>query len=181
MKQECKKRERHCFLKTHSEWSEKTGWKWPVKTGGIVQSLSHAQLFAIPWTAACQASLSFTICWRLLKLMSIELVMPSNHLILWGPFLLTLIFPSMGSFLMSWLYASGGQNIGASASLSVLPINIQDWFPLGLTVLISLPSKGLPRVFCNTTVQKHQFFCIHLLYGQILTSIHDYWKNHSLD
>ena len=64
---------------------------------------------------------------------------------------------------------------------SVLPMNTQDWSPLGWTGWISLQSKGLPRVFCNTTVQKHQFFCLHLLYGQILTSIHDSWKNHSFD
>ena len=65
-------------------------------------------------------------------------------------------FPASGSFLMSWLFVSGGQSIGASAS--VLPMNIQDWFPLGLTGLISLQSKRLSRVFSNTTVQKHQFF-----------------------
>ena len=67
-------------------------------------------------------------------------------------------FPASASFLMSWLITPGGQSIGASASASVLPMNIQGWFPLGLTGLISLQSKGLSRVFCNTTVQKHQFF-----------------------
>ena len=67
-------------------------------------------------------------------------------------------FPSSGTFLMSQLFTSGGCNIGTSASASVLPMNIQDWFPLGLTGLISLQSKGLSRVFSNTTVQKHQFF-----------------------
>ena len=67
-------------------------------------------------------------------------------------------FSALGSFLMSQLFASGGQSIGASASASVLPMNIQDWFPLGLTGLISLQSKGLSRIFSNTTVQKHQFF-----------------------
>ena len=71
-------------------------------------------------------------------------------------------FPASGHFQMSWYFASGGQNIGASALASVLPINIQDWFPLGLTGLISLSSKGLSRVFSNTTVQKHQFFCAQL-------------------
>ena len=81
-------------------------------------------------------------------------------------------FPASGSFQMSQLFASGGQSIGVSASTSVLPLNIQDWFPLGWTGWISLQSKG---VFSNTTVQKHQFF------GPNLTSIHDYWKNHSLD
>ena len=67
-------------------------------------------------------------------------------------------FPASESFPMSWLFASGGQSIGASALASVLPMNIQGWFPLGLTALISLQSKRLPRVFYNTTVQKHQFF-----------------------
>ena len=67
-------------------------------------------------------------------------------------------FPASGSFQMSQFFASGGQSIGVSASASVLPMNIQDWFPLGLTGLISLQSRGLSRVFANTTVQKHQFF-----------------------
>ena len=66
--------------------------------------------------------------------------------------------PASGSFLMNWLFTSGGQIIGTSVSASALPMNIQDWFPLGLTSLISLLSKGLSRVFSNTTVQKHQFF-----------------------
>ena len=110
---------------------------------------------ATPWTAAHQASLSTS--WSLLKLMSIESVMPSNHLILVVPFRSCLqSFPASGSFPMSQFFASGGQSTGAS--VSVLPKNIQDWFPLGLTGLISLQSKGLSRVFSNTTVQKHQFF-----------------------
>ena len=76
-----------------------------------------------------------------------------------GPFSSCLqSFPASGSFLMSQLFTSGGQSIGVSASASVLPMNIQDWFPLGLTGFISLQSKGLSRVFSNTTVQKHQLF-----------------------
>ena len=91
-------------------------------------------------------------------------------------------FPASGSFLMSRLFTSGGQSIGASASASVLSgLNFQDWFPLGLTGLTSLQSKGLLGVFSNTTVKKHQFFSLSLLYGPTLTSIHDYWKNHSFD
>ena len=86
-------------------------------------------------------------------------------------------FPASGPFLMSQPFPSDGQRIGASAS--VLPMNIQDWFPVGLTGLISLQSKGLSRVFSSTTVWRHQFF--GLLYGLALTSIHDYWKNHSFD
>ena len=88
-------------------------------------------------------------------------------------------FPASGSFLTCQLFASGGQNIGASASASVIPMNIQGWFPLGLTDLVSLQSKGLARIFSNTAVQKHQFLSVSLLYGPTLTSIHDYWKRHS--
>ena len=88
-------------------------------------------------------------------------------------------FPAWGSFQMSQLFASGGQSIGVSALASVLPMNIQDWSPLGRTGWTSLQSKGLSRVFSNTTVQKHQFF--GFLHSPTLTSIHDHWKNHSLD
>ena len=88
--------------------------------------------------------------------------------------------PASGSFLMSWFLSSGGQSIRASASASVLPMTIQDWFPLGSTGLI-LQSKGLSRVFSSTTVQKHQFLALSFLYGPSLTSIHAYWKNHSFD
>ena len=84
---------------------------------------------------------------------------PFNHLTLCCPFLLLpSILPASGSFPISQFFASGGQSIGVSASASVLPMNIQDWFPLGLTSWISLQSKGLSRIFFNTTVQKHQFF-----------------------
>ena len=90
--------------------------------------------------------------------MSIELVMFSNHLILCCPRLLLPSFPELGSFLVSWLPRSGGQIIGASASASVFRMNIQSWFPLGLTGLISWLSKGLLRVFSNTAIWKHPFF-----------------------
>ena len=124
-----------------------------------VQSLSHVRLFVIPWTAVRQASLSITNSWRLLKLMSIESVMPSNHLILCHPLLLLpSVFPRIRVFPVSQLFTSGGQSIGVSASTSVLPMNIQDWSPLGWTDWISLQSKGLWRVFSNNTIQKHQFF-----------------------
>ena len=128
-----------------------------------VKSLNHFRLFVTPWTAAHQASLSITNSSSLLKLMSIESVMPSNHLILCCPLVFHLqSFPASGSFPMSQLFASGGQSIGVSASTSVLPTNIQDRFPLGWTGWISLQSKGLSRIFSNTTVQKHQFFCTQL-------------------
>ena len=90
-------------------------------------------------------------------------------------------FPALGSFPMSQFFVWGGQSIGASASASVVPMNIQDWFPLGWSGWISLQSKGLSRVFSNTTLQKHQFFSTQFLCSPTLTSIHDHWKNHSLD
>ena len=88
-------------------------------------------------------------------------------------------FPAPGSFLVRWLVASGGQSIEASAS--VLPKNIQHWFPLGLIGLISVLSKGLSRVFSITTIQKHQFFSAQLSLWSSSHIQHDYWKNHSFD
>ena len=105
-----------------------------------------------------QASLSITKSRSLFKLMSIESVMLSNHLILCHPLLLLQSFPASGYFQMNQFLQSGGQSTGVSASASVLPMNIQDWFPSEWTGWISLQSKGLSRVFSNTTVQKHQFF-----------------------
>ena len=92
-------------------------------------------------------------------------------------------FSTPESFPMSWLFTSSGQTIGASALAIVLPMNIQGWFPSELIGLISLQSKGLSRVFFNTTVQKHQFFSTQLcfLYSPTLTFIYDHWKNHSFD
>ena len=129
-----------------------------------IQLLSHVWLFVTSWTAAHQASLSITNSWGLLKLMSIKSVMPSNHLIiLCVPFSSHLqSFPALESFLMSQFFTSGGQSIGDSASASVLPTNSQDWYPLGWTGWISSLSKGLSRVFSNTTVQKHQLFSAQL-------------------
>ena len=149
-----------------------------------VQPLSHVLLFATPWTAACQTSLSITNSLSLLKLPSIELVMPSNHLILCHPLLLPpSIFTSIRFFFfqMSQFFTSGGQSIGVSASASVLPMNIQDWFPLEWTGCISLQSKGLSRVFSNTQFKRISSSVLSFLYSPTLTSIHDYWKNHSFD
>ena len=123
----------------------------------VVPLLSRVWLFATPWTAARQASLSFTISLSLLKLMSIESAMPSNHLILCQPIFSHLqSFPASGSFQMSHFFESGGQSIGVSASALVLPVTIQGWFPLGLTGWISLQSEGFSRVLSSTTVQEHQ-------------------------
>ena len=123
-----------------------------------VQSLSCVQLFATQRTAGCQASLSITrevysnscpLSWTCHPTISSSVVPFSSHL---------QSFAATGSFPISQLFAWGGQSIGVSASASVLPMNIQDWFPLGWTGWSSLQSMGLSTVFSNTTVQKYQFF-----------------------
>ena len=124
--------------------------------GGDVQLLTCAQLFVTPWTTGRQASLSFTLSNSLL--MSCPLSRWCHPTISSSVAPLSSCpqsFPASGSFPVSQFFASSGQSIGASAS--VLPMNVQDWFPLGLTGLISLLSKRFPRVF-SSTVQKHQFF-----------------------
>ena len=136
---------------------------WVLGRGSSVQLLSRVWLFATPWTAAHQASRSITNSQSLPKLMFIALVMPSNHLILCCPLSSRpQSFPASGSFQMRQFFTSGGQRIRVSASTSDLPMNIQDWSPLGWTGWTSLQSKGLSRVFSNTTVQKHQFFSAQL-------------------
>ena len=145
------------LLKLVNKWAEKE----PTSTFSSVHLLSCVWLFMTPWMAACQVSLSIDNFQSLLKLMSIELVMPSNHLILCRPFSCLQPFPVSGSSQTSQFCTSGDQSIGVSASSSVLPMNTQDWSPLECTGWISLQSKGLSRVFFNTTVQKHQFFSTH--------------------
>ena len=125
---------------------------------------------------------SFTMSWSLLKFMSIELKMLSkisSSAITFSFYLQS--FPASGSFPVSWLFTSGGQNIGASVPASVLPMNSQSWFPLGLTVWISLLSKGLSRVFSSTTVWKYQFWGAQ---PSLWSNSHIYrWllENHSFD
>ena len=125
-----------------------------------VQSLRHVQLLATPWT--CSTPGGFTVHNQLQELVQTQVyrsVMPSNHHILCRPLGSCLqSFPASEIFPMNQFFNSGGQSIGITASGSVLPLNIQNWFPLGWTGWISLQSKGLSRVFSNTTVQKHQFF-----------------------
>ena len=148
----------------------------------MLSRFSSVRFFATLWTAACQASLSFPISWSLLKLMSIESVIPSNHLILSCPYSsCPPSFPASGSFSGSWLFTPGGQSTGASVSAPVLQMSIQGWFPLGFTGLISFLSKGLSRAFSNITVQNINSLAVSLPYGTTLTSIHDYRKNHSFD
>ena len=124
-----------------------------------VQSLSHVRIFVTPWIAASQASLSFTNSQSSLRLMSIELVMTSSHFILRGSLLLLPpIPPSIRVFSMSQLFAWGSQSTGVSALAPFFPKKSKGWSPSQWTGWISLQSKGLSRLFSNTTVQKHQFF-----------------------
>ena len=136
-----------------SQGPQHSGLRWPLPTPGIYSNL-------YPSSQWCHPTISFS-------------VIPFSSC--------PQSFPASGSFQMSQLFTSGGQSIGVSVSAPVLPINIQDWFPLGWTAWISLQSKGLSRVFSNTTVQKHQFFSTQLSLSSTLTSIHDCWKNHSFD
>ena len=133
-------------------------WLW-LRSVQLVQSLGCFRLFAMPWTAVCQASLSIISCQSLPKFMSIASVMPSNHLILCHPLLLLpsivpsiKVFSDMSALRIRWpKYWSFIFNISPS-------MNTQDWSPLGWTGWISLQSKGLSKIFSNSTVQKHQFF-----------------------
>ena len=130
-----------------------------------------------PWTAAHEASLSFTISWSLFNFMPIESMMPSNHLILYFPLLfMPSVFPRIQALVLriKWpKYWSFGISISPSKEYSRL-------ISFRLTGLILL-SKELSRVFSSTTVRKHQFFSTHPFYGPALTSVHDYWKNSSFD
>ena len=137
----------------------KENWNSNMVLFSSVQSLSHVWLFVTPWITARQASLSITTSRSSLRLTSIESVMPSSHLIpcrTFSPCPQSL--PASESFPMSQLLAWGGQSTGVSALASFLPKKSQGWSPSEWTGWISLQSKGLSRVFSNTTVQKHQFF-----------------------
>ena len=147
-----------------------------------VQSLSRVWLFATPWTAACQASLSITNSWSLPKLMSIESVMPSNHLILCRPLLLLpSIFPRIRVFSNELALCIGGQSIGVSAPTSVLPMNIQDWFPLGWTFGPPCSPRDSQESSPTPQFKSINSLALSFLYSPTLTSIHDYWKHHCLD
>ena len=148
----------------------------------VVQLLSHVQIFVIPCTAVLQASLSFNISWNLLKLMSIESVMLSIHLVLCLPLSSCLqTFPASGSFLMSRLFTSCGQSIRASALASVLLENIQDWSPLGWTGLISYSPRDSQESSPTPQFKSINSSVFSLPYGPTLTSIYDYWKNYGFD
>ena len=146
-----------------------------------VQSLRHGvACHATPWPAAYQASRSITNCWSLLKT-HVHRVSDAIHIsssVL--PFFRLQSFPASGSFQMSQFFASGGQSIGVSASASVLPMNIQDSFPLGWTGWISLQS-GNSQQSSTTQFKSINSSVLSFLYRPTLTSIYDYWKNHSFD
>ena len=145
-------------------WQINVSLSIAISSFSSVQSLSRVRLFAIPWITACQASLSITNSRSSPKLTCIESVMPSSHLILCHPLLLLppilpsiRVFSNESTLRIRWpKYWSFSLSIQWTAS--VLPMNTQDWSPLGWTGWISLQSKGLARVFSSTTVQKHQFF-----------------------
>ena len=148
----------------------------------LFSSLSQVQFSETPWTAAGQASLSFTISQSVLKLVSIELVMPSNHLVFCCPLLLLpsictsiTVFSKESALCIRW------PKYQSFSFSSVLSMNVQGWSPLGVAGWISLQSKELSRVFSKVTVQKHQFFGAQPSLWSILTCILDHWKNHSLD
>ena len=152
---------------SHHSWEASYVW-WHkgntlfLRQFNSVQSLSRVWLFATPWTAARQASLSITNSQSLPKLMSIKSVMPTNHFILCHPLLLLpSIFPSIRVFSNESALRIRWPKYWSFSSASVLPMNTQDW-SLGWTGWISLQSKGLSRVFSNTTVQKHQFIWAQL-------------------
>ena len=137
---------------------------------------------ATPWTAVHQVFLSLTISWSGPSSSSLHqwchlAISFSDALFSFCPH----SFPASGTFPMSWLFTSDDQNTGASASALVLPMSMQSWVPLRLTGLISLLSRELSGVFPSTTVRRHQFLALSLLYEPTLTSVHDYWKNRSSD
>ena len=143
----------------------------------VLQLPSWVQPFVDPWTIACHAHLSFIVSRSLLKFMSIELVMLSNHLILCHPLLfLPSVFPSIRVFSSELpLCITWPKYWSFNFSISP-PMNIQCWFPLGLTGLIFFPFKRLSRVFSSTTNQKHQFFGTQPSWSN--SHVHEYWKNH---
>ena len=165
----------HSLLLLHCRWeTNKISFKpllWPTSVvQNSVHLLSRVRFSATPWTAAPQASVSMNNSWSLLKLRFIESVMASNHLILCRPLFLPSVFPSIRVFPNESVLRIRWQNVGALASASVLLMNIQDWFPSWLNALISLQSKGLSRVFSNTTVQTINSLALRFLYSPALTS-----------
>ena len=153
-----------------------------ITLGIVVQSLGRVWLLVIPWTAAAQALLSFTISQSLLKLKSVGLVMPPKHFILCHILLLLpSVFPSIRAFSKESTFPWGDQRIGASASASVLPMNIRGWFPLGWTGRSPCSPRGSQESSPTPWFKVISSSAFSLFYCPALTSIHDYWENHSFD
>ena len=150
-----------------------------------VQSVSHVWLWATPWTAACQASLSITNSTQIMSLhkpMSLSRWCHPTISSSVVPFSSRLqSFPASGSFPMNRFFTSGGQSVGVSASASVLPVNIQDWFPLGLTGWSPCSPRDSQESSPAPQLKSLSSSVLSFLYGPTLTSIHDYWKNHRFD
>ena len=163
--------------------SQRVGLDWTTemteKIAVAIQLPSCMWLLVTLWTAEHQTSLSFTIprvCSNSRHWVN-DAIQPSHPLSSSSP----PAVPASGSFPITQFFASGGQSIGVSASTWVFPMNTQDWSPLGWTGWISLQSKGLSRVFSNTTVQNLNCLVLSFLPSPTLTSIYDHWKNYSLD
>ena len=153
-----------------------------LKVFFVVQSLSHVQLFATPQTAACQAPLSSTISQSLLKFVSIESVMLSNHFIPAIHFSFCLqSFLASGSFLMSQLFPSGDQSTRTSTSAPVLPMNMQDWFSLDWLVWYLYSPRDSQESSPTPQLNSINSSVLSFLYGPTLISINDYWKNYSFN
>ena len=151
-------------------------------TAQFSSMFSRVQLFATPWTAAHQASLSVTNTWSPHKPISTEPMIASNNLILCHPLLLlSSSFPASGTFQKSLLFASGVKSTGVSASISVLPMNIQDWSPLGWTVGYPCSPRDSQEPSPTLQFKSINSLVPSFLYSPSLTSIHDYWKNSSLE
>ena len=150
-------------------------------SGFPFSSVQRVRLFATPWTAAHQASMSINNSQSLLRLMSIESVMPSNHLILCHPLLLPPSIVAQGSFPISQFFASGGVSIGVSASASVISMNIQDWSSLGWTGWISLRPRDSQESSPTPHFKSINSSALIFLFSPTLTSIRDYWENNSFD
>ena len=149
-----------------------SAWKTQIAVVAVVvvQLLSCLWLFATLWAATPQASLSFTTSQSLLKLLSTESMLTSNYLIPWGPFSCPQSFPASGSFPMSQFFTSGGESIGASASASVFPMNIQCWLHLGLTGLISFQSKSLLQHHnSEASILQHSAFFMVQMFSKLKT------------
>ena len=148
----------------------------------VVHSPSHVCLFETPWTVACQASLSFTMSQNLLNSCSLNQWCQPTILPSVAPFSSCLHFlPASGSFPISWLFVSDHQSIGASASASVLPMNVQGWFPLRLSGFISCCPKDSLESSSALHSKASILQCSAFFYCPALTSIHGYWKNHGFD